>query len=132
MTNDTKHLPKPPEEIMTYQPECNRDGHSGEFHGDIQIVDGEPQARAATEAAPSSLAERAITWAESAARNAESASIHYAETLPQGYANGIVPHQATTLAQYAADLATMSAATMRRAMAAAVSDNVQDDTPHHP
>ena len=50
---------------------------------------------------------------------AEATSFHYAGTLPYGYANGIVPHQATTLAQCAADLAAMSASTMRRAMAAA-------------
>ena len=77
------------------------------------------------------MAQRALIGAEAAARNAESASRHYAETLPHGCANGIVPNQATTLAQTFAELAALSATTMRRAMAAAAAENAQDEMPHH-
>ena len=89
------------------------------------------KARAATQPVTPSLAQCAVTSAEAAARNAEGASRYYAETLLHGYANGIVPHQATTLAQRAADLATLSASTMRQAMAAAAAENAQVETPPH-
>ena len=77
------------------------------------------------------MAQRALVGSEAAARKAEAASRHYAETLPHGCANGIAPNQAITLAQTAAELAGPSASTMRRAMAAAATENAQDRMPHY-
>ena len=77
------------------------------------------------------MAQRALIGAEAAARNAEATSRHYAETLPHGCANGIVPNQATTLAHTSAELAALIASTIRRAMAAAAAENAQDEMQHH-
>ena len=63
-----------------------------------------------------SAAQRFIAAAETAAKEATDAAKQFADTLPSGYANGIVPHRATRMAKQAADMSRMSADIMRRAM----------------
>lgn len=78
-----------------------------------------------TEPEPTSAAQRAIEAAETAAKEAADATRQFAETLPFGYANGIVPHRATRLANQAADMASHSAAVMRRAIAIAEAESTE-------
>ena len=78
-----------------------------------------------TEPDPTSAAQRAIAAAETAAKEAADATRQFAETMPFGYANGIVPHRATRLANQAADMASHSATIMRRAMAVAEAESAK-------
>lgn len=76
-----------------------------------------------TEPETTSAAQRAIDAAETAAKEAAYATRQFAETLPFGYANGIVPHRATLLANQAADMASHSATIMRRAVEVAEAES---------